>query len=67
MPALVTIADDFTGAADQAGMLAGAGAGSLLVLDPEYPLDPRQWYAATYASSLRSVPAREARLVVADL
>ena len=67
MPALVTIADDFTGAGDQAGMLAEAGVRSLLVLDPEYPLDPRQWDAVTYASRLRSVPAREARSVVADL
>ncbi len=61
MPVLVGIADDFTGASDQAGMLARAGAGSVLVFDPGFPLG-EEWQAVTYATRLRSVPAAQARL-----
>ncbi len=60
MPGFVTIADDFTGAADQAGMLARAGVRSVLVLDETFaPGD--DWDAVTFASRLRSLPVQEAR------
>lgn len=66
MPALVGVADDFTGAADQAGMLARAGASSVLVLDPAFPLDD-PWEAVTYASRLRSVPVPQAKREAREL
>ncbi|MEN6545827.1 MAG: four-carbon acid sugar kinase family protein, partial [Armatimonadia bacterium] len=53
--------DDFTGASDQAGMLARAGASSLLILSDRYPVDPTDWDAITYATRLRSIPVPEAR------
>lgn len=60
MPGFVTIADDFTGAADQACMLARAGVRSVLVLDEAFaPGD--DWDAVTFASRLRSLPVEEAR------
>lgn len=61
MPDLITIADDFTGASDQAGMLARAGASSLLIFSERYPVDPADWDAITYATRLRSIPVPEAR------
>lgn len=60
MAVLVGIGDDFTGAADQAGMLARAGASSVLVFDPAFPLGD-DWEAVTYATRLRSVPAATAK------
>lgn len=60
MPLLVGIGDDFTGAADQAGMLARAGASSVLVFDPAFPLSD-EWQAVTYATRLRSIPVAQAR------
>jgi uncharacterized protein YgbK (DUF1537 family) len=60
MPVLVGIGDDFTGASDQAGMLARAGASSVLVFDPDFPVGEGGWDAVTYASRLRSVPVAEA-------
>ena len=60
MPGFVTIADDFTGAADQACMLARAGVRSVLVLDEAFaPGD--DWDAVTFASRLRSLPVQQAR------
>jgi len=67
VPVLATVADDFTGASDQASMLAGAGARSLLVLDPAFSVPSADWDAVTYASRLRSIPASEARTLAAEL
>jgi 3-dehydrotetronate 4-kinase len=61
MPVLVGIGDDFTGASDQAGMLARAGVRSVLVFDPTYAVAAEDWDAVTYASRLRSVPVPQAR------
>ncbi|MEN6301643.1 MAG: four-carbon acid sugar kinase family protein [Armatimonadia bacterium] len=61
MSDLITIADDFTGASDQAGMLARAGASSLLILSDRFPDNPADWDAITYATRLRSIPVPEAR------
>jgi uncharacterized protein YgbK (DUF1537 family) len=61
MPVLVGIGDDFTGASDQAGMLARAGVRSVLVFDPAFPVVAEDWDAVTYASRLRSLPAPPAR------
>lgn len=66
MPILVGIGDDFTGASDQAGMLARAGATSVLVFDPDFPLGD-EWEAVTYATRLRSVPAAQARSEAREL
>ena len=60
MPALVALADDFSGASDQAGMLANAGVASLLVLDERFPVGP-EWEAVTVATRLRSVPVAQAQ------
>lgn len=60
MAVLIGIGDDFTGAADQAGMLARAGARSVLVFDPTFPL-AGTWEAITYATRLRSAPVTTAR------
>lgn len=57
---LAAIADDFTGASDQAGMLARAGVASLLVLDEAFEVGP-EWEAVTYATRLRSIPPAQAR------
>lgn len=61
MAVFAAVADDFTGASDQAGMLAGAGVSSLLVLDEGFAADPVEWEAVTYATRLRSMPAAAAR------
>jgi uncharacterized protein YgbK (DUF1537 family) len=60
MPVLVALADDFSGASDQAGMLANAGVKSLLVLDERFPVGP-VWEAVTVATRLRSLPVAQAR------
>lgn len=67
MPVLVAVADDFSGASDQAGMLARAGAASLLVLDERYALDPAEWEAVTYATRLRAMPMAAAKRLVRRL
>lgn len=60
MPVLVAIADDFSGASDQAGMLAKAGVSSLLVLDERFAVGP-EWEAVTVATRLRSIPIARAK------
>lgn len=57
---LAAIADDFTGASDQAGMLANAGVASLLVLDEAFEVGP-EWEAVTFATRLRSAPPGQAK------
>ena len=60
MAVFVSVADDFTGASDQASMLAGAGMASLLVFQDDYPLESGAWEAVTYASRLRSMEPHQA-------
>lgn len=67
MPMLATVADDFTGASDQASMLAGAGVSSLLVLDEAFDVSSGHWQAITYASRLRSIAPEQARALGATL
>jgi len=65
-PVLVAIADDFSGASDQAGMLARAGVASLLVLDERFEVG-EGWEAVTVATRLRALPVAEARPEAARL
>ncbi|MCE5239545.1 hypothetical protein LLH23_13800 [bacterium] len=65
-PVLVAVADDFSGASDQAGMLARAGVASLLVLDEGFEVG-EGWEAVTVATRLRALPVAEARAEAARL
>lgn len=65
-PVLVAVADDFSGASDQAGMLARAGVASLLVLDESFEVG-EEWETLTVATRLRALPVSEARAEAARL
>ena len=65
-PVLVAVADDFSGASDEAGMLAQAGVASLLVLDEGFEVG-EEWEAVTIATRLRALPVTEARAEAARL